>query len=117
MPSVADLVEPIALDALATPATFRLGREIAAQRGVELIEFGPLRVRAHVGGVPSSETRRTTELRVDGKTLDWSCTCTGRGDNFCKHCVALAIVTWERRRSEGSSDGLPAVSSYHMMTL
>lgn len=96
MPSVADLVGPAALESLATPATLRLGREIAAQGGVELIEFGPLKVRAHVGKVPSSETRRTTELRVDGETLDWSCTCTRKADNFCKHCVALALVTWER---------------------
>lgn len=96
MPSVADLVEPTALETLATQATLRLGHEIAEQGGVELIEFGPLKVRAHVGKVPSSETRRTAELRTDGRTLAWSCTCTGKPDNFCKHCAALAIVTWER---------------------
>lgn len=94
MPSVADLVDPTALDALATAATLRLGREIVEQGGVELIEFGPLKVRAHVGKVPSSETRRTAELRADGNTLAWSCTCTSKPDNFCKHCAALAIVTW-----------------------
>ena len=96
MPSVADLVEPTALEALATPATLRLGREIAAQGGGEMLEFGPLKVRAHVGNVPSSETRRTTELKAAGKILRWSCTCTSKPDNFCKHCAALAIVTWER---------------------
>ena len=96
MASVADLVEPTALETLATPATLRLGREIAAQGGVEILEFGPLKVRAHVGRVPSSETRRTTELRAYGKRLDWSCTCTSKPDNFCKHCAALAIVTWEK---------------------
>jgi uncharacterized Zn finger protein len=101
MPSVADLVEPTALETLATPATLRLGREIAEQGGVETIEFGPLKVRANVGKVASAETRRTTELRADGKTLDWSCTCTGKPDNFCKHCAALAIVTWEKAPKRG----------------
>jgi len=96
MPSVADLVEPAALDGLATPATLRLGREIATQGGVEMLDFGPLKVRARVGNVPSSETRRTTELRVEGRELEWSCTCTSKPDNFCKHCAALALVTWER---------------------
>jgi uncharacterized Zn finger protein len=96
MPSVADLVDPQALEALATPATLRLGREIAAQGGVEMLEFGPLKARAHVGKVRSSETRRTTELRVEGKALDWSCTCTSKPDNFCKHCAALAVVIWEK---------------------
>lgn len=96
MPSVADLVDPVTLETLARPATLRLGREIVAQGGVELIEFGPLKVRAYVGSVPSSETRRTTELRVEGKRLGWACTCTSKGDNFCKHCAALAIVTWEK---------------------
>jgi uncharacterized Zn finger protein len=96
MPSVADLVDPIALETLVTPATLRLGREIAEQGGVELIELGPLKVRAHVGKVPSAQTRRTTELRAAGKTLDWSCPCTGKPDNFCKHCAALAIVVWEK---------------------
>jgi len=96
MPSVADLVDPIALETLVTPATLRLGREIAEQGGVELIELGPLKVRAHVGKVPSSETRRTTELWVDGKELGWSCTCTSTPDSFCKHCAALAIVTWDK---------------------
>ena len=58
MPSVADLVDPAALETLTTPATLRLGREIVEQGGVDVIAFGPLKVRAHVGKVPSSETRR-----------------------------------------------------------
>ena len=95
MPYVADMVDTMDLETLVTPATLRLGREIAEQGGVELIELGPLKVRAHVGKVPSAQTRRTTELRAAGKTLDWSCTCTGKPDNFCKHCAALAIVIWE----------------------
>ena len=104
MPSIADLISPDALEALATPATLRLGREIAAQGGVEMVEFGPLTVRARVGRVPSAETRRTTELSARGTELDWSCTCTRKPDNFCKHCAALAIVAWDkspRRRRKG----------------
>lgn len=96
MPSVVDLVDPASLETLATPATLRLGRAIVAQGGVELIEFGPLKVLAYVGKVPGSETRRTTEVRVESGELGWSCTCTSKPDNFCKHCAALAIVTWEQ---------------------
>ena len=94
MPSVAHLVDPTRLSALATPANLRLGRDIAAGGGVELLEFGPLRVRGKVGG-PTSQTR-TTELRAAGGELEWSCTCSRDATLFCKHCVALAITALER---------------------
>ena len=87
--SVADLVPEAALQALATPSNLRLGREIAASGGVELLELGPLRVVAKVAG----GQRRTVELNAVGGRLTFSCTCTSRADLFCKHCVAAAIVT------------------------
>jgi uncharacterized Zn finger protein len=95
MPSVADLVDPARLPELATPATLRLGREIAAAHAVEFLDFGPLVVRAKVGGAETNSQKRTTELRSVSGTLEWSCTCSRKG-RFCKHCVALAIATWNR---------------------
>jgi hypothetical protein len=95
MPSLADLVSPDRLAELATPANRRLGTQIRDEDGVTIEEFGPLRVTATVGGVPSSETRRHTMLASSRDQLDWSCTCTKR-DLFCKHCVALALVTWDK---------------------
>ena len=95
MPSVADLVEPHLLSDLATPSALRLGREIAAADAVEFVEFGPLLVRAKVGGPLTTSQRRTTELRSDDGVLAWTCTCSRRS-MFCKHCVALAIATWDK---------------------
>ena len=94
--SVADLVDPQRLRTLATPATLRLGREIVDADGVELTDFGPLVVRGRVRGAEPGTQRRTAELRVMGQTLGWECTCSRDPELFCKHLVALAIVTREQ---------------------
>jgi uncharacterized Zn finger protein len=91
MSSVADLVDPDHLRRLATRSNLRLGEEIVRQGGVELIEFGPSKVVARVGG----GQRRKAELDSTPQGLAWRCSCTSRRELFCKHCVALAIVTWE----------------------
>jgi uncharacterized Zn finger protein len=96
MPSVADLVDAPAIERLAKPSDIRLGRKIAEEGGVELIEFGPLRVTAKVGGVPASHTRRMVVLQSTPAGLSWSCTCTRNAGHFCKHCVAAAVVAWEK---------------------
>lgn len=96
MPSVADFVERSAVEKLAKPSDVRLGEAIATQGGVELTEFGPLKVLAKVGGVEASPTRRTVMLESTPAGLRWSCTCTRHTDHFCKHCVATALVTWEK---------------------
>ncbi len=91
MSSVVDLVEPDHLAQLASPANLRLGRDIAGQGGVKILEFGTCRVTARV----SNGQRRTVELSSTPQGLEWRCTCTRRADLFCKHCVALAVATWE----------------------
>jgi uncharacterized Zn finger protein len=96
MASVADLVEPERLAALATPANLRLGHSIAADGGVEFTEFGPLLVRARVGGTPDADQHRTVVLQSTSAGLEWSCTCTSAKTLFCKHCVAAALATWEK---------------------
>ncbi|HEV7719366.1 MAG TPA: hypothetical protein VGO70_10375 [Arsenicitalea sp.] len=96
MASVTDLVAPERMAAMATPANLRLGRSIAADNGVEFLEFGPLLVRARVGGTPDAGQRRTVVLQSNSAGLEWSCTCTSAKTLFCKHCVAMALVTWEK---------------------
>ncbi|HEX9903774.1 MAG TPA: hypothetical protein VGA77_02305 [Propylenella sp.] len=91
MSSVADLVEPGHLAHYATASNLRLGEGIARKGGVQLLEFGPLVVKARV----SDGERRTTELRSTPQGLAWQCTCSKRPDLFCKHCVAVAVVAWE----------------------
>ena len=96
MPSVSDLVEPSTLTVRIAPANLRLGREIADRGDVELIEFGPLRVMARVGGTAASGQRRTVELVSTPNGLEWSCTCTRNRSLFCKHCVATVLIAWQK---------------------
>ncbi len=98
MHSVADLVEEQLLAKLATPANLRLGKEIAANDRVEIVEFSPVKVVAKVKG----ENTRTVHMNSTKTGLVWECTCTKNEKLFCKHCVATAIVTWDqspKRRS------------------
>jgi uncharacterized Zn finger protein len=92
MPSVADLVEPTALKALAAPSDYRLGEEIVANDSVELEEFGPTRVVAHATG----GQRRLVELTAGSGALEYTCTCNSNLSKPCKHVVAVGLVTWEK---------------------
>jgi len=107
MSSVVDLVEPGHLAHLATPANLRLGREIAARSGVEILDFGTCRVTARV----SNGQRRRVELSSTPQGLEWRCTCTKRPDLFCKHCVAVAVATWDEAPPLGERSDLAAWSS------
>lgn len=93
MPSVADLVEPPALERLTGGDEFGAGRALADSGAVNLVEFGPLRVLADV-------TDRGRSARVDlhanDGTLDWQCSCRGLPAGACRHVAAAGIVTWER---------------------
>lgn len=91
MPTVADFTDEQSLQALSSPSNFRLGREIAGSGGVELVESGPLRVVAEV--TPPGGVKRKVTLTSSGDELKWKCTCTSRKHVFCKHCVAVGIVT------------------------
>lgn len=93
MTPIADLVQDQVIKKLATPANYQKGQEIAASGGVELVEFGPLRVEAKVKG---DESRRTVNFQSTGDGLKWKCTCTNDPDLFCQHCVAAAVATLDR---------------------
>lgn len=89
MASVADLVQPAALERLATAPILAAGREIASGDRVHLTIVGLLTVAARVDG----PARVSTALSASGSTLHWSCTCpTGRAGRFCAHLVATAQV-------------------------
>jgi uncharacterized Zn finger protein len=90
MPSVADLTDEDSLLRLSSRSNFRLGREIVESGGVELVEFGPLKVVAEV--TPPGEVKRTVTLASTGDGLRWKCTRTSRVQVFCKHCVAAGLV-------------------------
>ncbi|MEW6144427.1 MAG: hypothetical protein AB1598_05355 [Thermodesulfobacteriota bacterium] len=91
MPSVADLTDEDSLLKLSSSSNFRLGQEIAESGGVELVEFGPVKVVAEV--TPPGGVKRTVTLFLSGQRLGWKCTCMSRVDVFCKHCIAAGIVT------------------------
>lgn len=93
MASVADLVEPAALQRLAASRALAAGRALAAADRVHITILGPLTVAARVDG----PGRAATALSAAGSTLRWSCTCQpGRGGTFCEHLVATAQVAWDR---------------------
>ncbi|CAK1327012.1 Uncharacterised protein [Burkholderia pseudomallei] len=105
MRAIMDLLQPKALERLATPANARLGLAIVADAGVTLTILEPEHVRATVGGVPASPQRRTVELTRDAAGVMWSCTCTRNRDRFCKHCVATVVAAWQatpRHRADRS---------------
>ena len=90
--SVADLVEPVRLSQLATPANYRMGQEIAASGAVELDEFGPLEVTART----TSGTPRRIELTSTSEGLEFRCTCSAHIARPCKHVDAVGLATWEK---------------------
>jgi uncharacterized Zn finger protein len=90
--SVADLVEPVRLQQLATPANYRMGQGIAASGAVELDEFGPLKVTARA----TSGTPRRIELTSTPEGLEFRCTCSAHIARPCKHVVAVGLTTWEK---------------------
>ena len=95
MPSVADLVEPHLLRSLSDDATVAAGQALARLHTVALEVFGPMTVRATVRDEGEAFL---VDLHVGpGSRLAWTCSEPGgsRGD-FCRHCVAVAVVTWDR---------------------
>ncbi len=98
MASVADLVEPGALDRLAAAPTLAAGRSLASAERVHLTIFGPLTVAARIDG----PGRPATAITAAGDDLHWSCTCLeGRAGAFCAHLVATAQVAWDNAPTRG----------------
>lgn len=88
---IAELIGPEAIQDVTTPATARLGRELAADGEVAVTTTSAWRVEARVGGGRSGTQRRRVALWSDEHGLSWSCTCTNDTHLFCKHLVAAAV--------------------------
>lgn len=91
MTTVAEQVGP-ALDRHASPATVRLGRELADGGEVDVERDEPAHVEARVGGGASGSQRRRVTFTAADAGLTWTCTCTRDRSSFCKHVVAVAVV-------------------------
>jgi len=95
MPKVADYISPEAVKKLATSSNYRLGEEIAKNGKVEFVEFSSLKVIAQVS-LPGKSSKRTVEMNTNKNGLNYKCTCSNKQDWFCKHCVAVRIILWEK---------------------
>jgi uncharacterized Zn finger protein len=93
MASVADLVEPEALQARAGEYLQRAGEVLRDHGHVQIIEFGPLRVTAAV----EDGISRSVVLGSTTAGLEASCDCNlPAASGLCPHVVAVAIETWHR---------------------
>ena len=72
MDSITNLVDEISLQRHATKSDFHLGKEIATQGGVEIVEFSPVKVVAKVQ--PTRGQKRTVELSSTDEGLRCKCT-------------------------------------------
>lgn len=92
MPSVADLVDPNALAAIADARAYSVGTAWADRGSVRLDDVGPERVTAEVAG---DDGPHRVELSSGPQGLRWWCDC-DPGGPMCTHVVATAVETWRR---------------------
>lgn len=100
--SLADLLNPRAIQQLALPSNLRYGQAIYRRGAVQFIDTSPNHVLGLAGGLDGSvaegggQTRKVwIEVRPDG--LAWHCAGNPKDrDIFCKHCVALALAVHAR---------------------
>lgn len=83
------LTEKMLLE-LAPPKAYIDGAAAAEHGSVRILEHDEQHVRAEVAGSPTHET----ELRLNGESLEWSCTCGEASGQLCHHLVATALATW-----------------------
>ena len=105
-PAEGFLTRPL-LRQLAGEETYVVGEAYVGDGRVRQVQFGLDRVTARVAG---SRVYRVKIWRARGE-LKFSCSCpVGRGDAFCKHCVAVGL-TWvisAERANAGASAADPA---------
>lgn len=98
MGTALDLITEDKLRGLATPATLKAGREIAADGEVAFGAFRPEHIEGRVS-LAGTNTRHITLSLKDG-ALAWKCTCTSNPDNFCKHLVAASLAAQREGRGD-----------------
>jgi len=92
MPSVADLVDPKMLAAIADARAHSVGIAWADRGSVTLDEVAPERVTAQVAG---DDGLHQVVLTTTPQGLRWWCDC-DPGGPICTHVVAAATETWRR---------------------
>jgi uncharacterized Zn finger protein len=92
MPAIQTYLRLDSVRARARPADFRLGKTLAAQGDIEIIERAGDHILARAGRQTGILQRRSVELRATSAGLNWRCTCTRKANHFCKHCVATALA-------------------------
>ena len=85
-----DYIQPEQLTELASRSNFRYGKDILKNGEVSFIKTNRFNSVATVK--PIRAEKRTTELHSTSKGLRWKCTCTGKKNYFCEHCVAVGLA-------------------------
>lgn len=89
MKPLLSLISMDQLDQLASRSNFRYGQEIAKNGKIEITKSNTFNIFATVQS--KNKNARAVELSSTSKGFRWKCTCTGRKDLFCNHCVAVGI--------------------------
>jgi uncharacterized Zn finger protein len=87
-----------------------LAGEKSFQRGAAYFAAGAVVALVDAGEVVKSRVVGTDEykvtLKVDGKALDYACTCpVGEDGEFCKHAVAAGLAWLAQRRGDAVAPG------------
>ena len=99
MNGIPDYLSIQAMKMLAIPSNFRLGTQIAKIGHVEFLQMNPMKVSAKVSGVNGS-SNRTVEFIATDSGLQYRCTYSKKPGWFCKHCVAVGLITMEKMTGE-----------------
>lgn len=90
MKPVLSLISIDQLQELASRSNFRYGQEIVKNGKIEVTKSNAFNFIATVKS--KNKETRTVELTSTSKGFRWKCTCTGRKDLFCNHCVAVGLL-------------------------
>ncbi len=89
MKPLLSLISNEQLTELASRSNFRYGQEILKNGKIIIKKSNTFNLIAEVQS--KNKNSRTVELSSTPKGFRWKCTCTGRKDLFCNHCVAVGL--------------------------
>jgi uncharacterized Zn finger protein len=77
------------IEQLASRSNYRFGKNIAEDGEIKITKENTFNRIATVKRKNASP--QTVELMSTSKGLRYKCSCSAKKDNFCEHCVALAL--------------------------
>lgn len=89
MKSILSLISIEQLEELASRSNLRYGQEIFKNGKIEITKSNTFNIWAKVQS--KNKQSQEVELSSTSKGFRWKCSCTGRKDLFCNHCVAVAL--------------------------